>query len=165
MADAPEFTGAKLVCLIGGKLLTLLRDDTPDIPFPNHWDLPGGGREGAESAEACVLRETQEEFGLRLEPGMLIWRRWYHSLVAPDTRSAWFGAVLSANWADRITFGEEGQRWALMPPADWLALPRLVPQFHTRVQDGLSAMDKCLSSRGETPISPTLRTAFRQELP
>ena len=56
MSGGP-FAGAKVALICGGDVLTYLRDDRPELPFPGCWDLPGGGREGEESAEACVLRE------------------------------------------------------------------------------------------------------------
>ena len=43
------FHGAKLLLMNQGRMLTLLRDDLAHIPFPAHWDLPGGGREGDEA--------------------------------------------------------------------------------------------------------------------
>ena len=49
------------------QILLLLRDDIPTIPFPNHWDLPGGHVEPGESPEACIVREMKEEIGLDLE--------------------------------------------------------------------------------------------------
>ena len=55
-----SFDGAKLALFLGKDLVVILRDDKPDIPYPAHWDLPGGGREGAETPEACALRETYE---------------------------------------------------------------------------------------------------------
>ena len=68
-----EFSGAKLALFLGQELLVILRDDRPDIPYPGHWDLPGGGREGDETPQACVLRETQEEVGLKLTENDLGW--------------------------------------------------------------------------------------------
>ena len=61
-----EFNGCKLAALYEDKILTYLRDDIAYIPFPNQYDLPGGGREGDETPEDCVLRELHEEFGLLL---------------------------------------------------------------------------------------------------
>ena len=164
MGNEPDFSGAKLVLLIGGQLLTLLRCDRPDIPFPGCWDLPGGGREGRESAEDCALRETFEEVGLRLEARDLVWRAEFAMPARPGARSIWFGASLSAEVARDIRFGDEGQGWALVPPLDWLIHPKVVPHFPDRVRLGLETLTKCLKNRQDSPISGPLSAAFRQEL-
>jgi 8-oxo-dGTP diphosphatase len=56
------------IILINSKrqILLLLRDDIPSIPFPNHWDLPGGHLMPGESPETCVRREMIEEMELEL---------------------------------------------------------------------------------------------------
>ena len=54
-----DFVGAKAALFCGGRLLTHLRDDRPGLPWPAMWDLPGGGREGAETPEQCLLRELE----------------------------------------------------------------------------------------------------------
>jgi 8-oxo-dGTP diphosphatase len=56
-----DFGGTKLILFIGDRIVVLRRDDKPDIPWPGRLDLPGGGRDGIETAEVCVLRETREE--------------------------------------------------------------------------------------------------------
>jgi 8-oxo-dGTP diphosphatase len=140
-----DFAGAKLVLLIGGRLLTLLRDTRSDIVFPGHWDMPGGAREGDESPEACILRETREEFGLVLEPSVLIWRGLFDSPTTPGLKAWWFAATLPAEAEARIVFGEEGQRWALMAPGDWLAEPLAIPHFTSRVRAGLAALGEAVA--------------------
>lgn len=43
------------------QVLLLLRDDKPEIPFPNMWDLPGGHVEPDETPFECIVREMLEE--------------------------------------------------------------------------------------------------------
>ena len=56
-------------CLLfdkNGKLLIYLRDNKPDIPFPNHWDLFGGMIEEGETPGQALVREVEEELGITL---------------------------------------------------------------------------------------------------
>ena len=55
------FLGAKLAILVHDRVVTILRDDIPTIPWPGCWDLPGGAREGVETPEETVLRELKAE--------------------------------------------------------------------------------------------------------
>jgi 8-oxo-dGTP diphosphatase len=48
------------------RLLIYLRDDNPEIPFPNHWDLFGGHLENDETPEQALVREVKEEIGIEL---------------------------------------------------------------------------------------------------
>ena len=56
-----EFSGCKIALLCDDKLLTILRDDISTIPWPNMWELPGGGRENEETPIFMVGTSTQEE--------------------------------------------------------------------------------------------------------
>lgn len=49
------------------QILLLLRDDIPTIPYPNMWDIPGGHVENGETPEECIVREIEEEMGMRIE--------------------------------------------------------------------------------------------------
>lgn len=47
-----------------GKFLVYLRDNNPEIPFPNHWDLIGGHVEKRETPLDALKREMMEEIEL-----------------------------------------------------------------------------------------------------
>ena len=50
-----------------GEFLLYLRDNKPDIPFPDHWDLIGGHLEEGESPEQALIREVKEELDIDLK--------------------------------------------------------------------------------------------------
>ena len=50
-----------------GRLLVYLRDNKPDIPFPNHWDFFGGHVEEGETPDEGLVREVKEELGIKLK--------------------------------------------------------------------------------------------------
>jgi 8-oxo-dGTP diphosphatase len=131
------FHGAKIALICGDALIAYRRDDTPGIPNPGLWDLPGGGREGDETPEQTTLREVEEEFGLALDPACISWRRRYPSVDHPG-HLGWFlvGALDRADIA-RVRFGDEGERWEMMPLATFLDHPRAVPALRARLADYL----------------------------
>lgn len=115
-----------------GSLLTCLRDDYDWIPFPAHWDLPGGGAEPGEGPVECALRELDEEFGLRLPPDRLTGRS-FPGRDDPARKSWLFSGTITADEITTIRFGDEGQEWRMMPVAEFIAHPRAVPHFRQRV--------------------------------
>jgi 8-oxo-dGTP diphosphatase len=127
-----DFTGAKAALFCGSSVLTCLRDDRPDLRWPGLWDLPGGGREGVESAEDCLLRELWEEFGLALPHDRLVWRRVFPSMVEAGRESVFFGGWLTPAEVAAIRFGDEGQGWEMMPVAGFLGHGRAVPEMQRR---------------------------------
>lgn len=127
-----EFVGAKAALFCDASILTYLRDDRPGLGWAGLWDLPGGGREGSESPETCLLRELEEEFGLRLSAGRLLWRRAFPSMIDPAKTSFFFGGRVGPEEIAAIRFGSEGQRWEMMPVADFVSHPQAVPDLQRR---------------------------------
>lgn len=139
---APDFDGAKIAILRGGDVLTLLRDDRPDIPFPNEWDLPGGGRDGDETALQTVTRELFEELSVTLDPSKIV----YHAKENASARTGVAVHFFVARWdelSDReIVLGDEGQRWCWMPIAEFLTRKDAVEPLRGRLSRALAARPK-----------------------
>ncbi|MCX7286537.1 MAG: NUDIX hydrolase [Rhodobacterales bacterium] len=127
-----DFVGAKAALFCGTGVLTCKRDDLPGLPWAGLWDLPGGGREAGETPEDCFLRELDEEFGLRLGADRLIWRRVFPSMLDATRASVFFAGHVTQDEVDRVRFGDEGQGWALMPVAEFLAHDGAVPEMQRR---------------------------------
>ena len=132
MAQAVDFHGAKAAFFSGTRLLTYLRDDKPGLIFRNQWDLPGGGREGDETPETCLLRELYEEFGLTLPPERLE-HRWIGPAMHAPGQSVFFAGLLHPAEIAAIRFGDEGQYWQMMEVAEFLARPDAIPALQHRV--------------------------------
>lgn len=134
-----DVMGAKLALFIGEDLAVILRDDRPGLLWADHWDLPGGGREGNESPLDCAIRETREELSLTIAPQVVTWGRAYQNSIG---RTVWFfAAQLPAHHRDDIVLGDEGQRWDLMAPDRFLADPKVVPVFKPRLRDYLDGVN------------------------
>ena len=130
MSDA-TFHGEKVFVFLGGRLLVIRRDNYAHIPWPGRLDIPGGGREGSETPEDCVLRETREEVGLHLGVRDLGWRRRFEG----DGGVSWFFATaLPAARVSEIRLGDEGTAWHLIAPDDYLSRQDAIPHFQARLR-------------------------------
>ena len=90
-----------------GEFLLYRRDDKPEIPFPDHWDLFGGHVEAGESVEEALRRELLDELELELRDYRFFRR--YECLTGdayPNVKHI-FSAVIDAR-ADQLTL-HEGQ--------------------------------------------------------
>ena len=135
-----QFTGAKAALFCGDALLCLRRDSHPGLPWPGMWDLPGGGREGDETPEACLLREVAEEFGLHLPADRLVFRTVQPALLDPRQKAVFFAAHITKDDVAQIRFGAEGQQWALMSVRDFLNHPKAIPGLKARIRHALTAL-------------------------
>ena len=130
-----EFTGCKIALICDGQILTILRDDKEDIPWPNMWELPGGGREGNETPFECVAREVYEELSIQLSKDDVIWSRLYPSMLDENKKSVFLVGKLTQEQFESIIFGDEGQGYKLVSFEEFLTSDRVVPQLQERVRD------------------------------
>lgn len=138
MQETDGFHGAKLALLTGDRLVSILRDKDPEIPYPDMWDLPGGGREASESPEACVLRELKEELSLSLSEEDLLWKRQYISDLDGKNATWFFVAEVPELDINRIRLGAEGQAWRMWDVARFLRMSNVVPMMQVRLSDYLA---------------------------
>ena len=132
-----EFSGCKIALLCDNKLLTILRDDIPTIPWPNMWELPGGGREGEETPFECVQREVFEELGLKLEEADILWAKEYQGMLDPDKTSIFMVGTITQEEFTGIVFGDEGQAYQMMDVSQFLSDKKVIPQLQNRLSDYL----------------------------
>lgn len=130
-----DFTGCKIALICGDRILTILRDDKENIPWPNTWELPGGGREGTESPFDCAAREVYEELKIQLSKDDIVWSGIYPSMLDENKKSVFLVGKLTQEQFDNITFGDEGQSFKLMSIEEFLILDQVVPQLQERVRD------------------------------
>ena len=135
--DISDFTGCKIALFCGDKLLTILRDNEPNIPFPNTWELPGGGREGDEIPFECAAREVYEELGIHLTEDFLLWSKVYPSMLFEGKESVFLVGKLTQEQFDSIVFGDEGQSYKLMSIDEFFGSDMVVPQLQARLRDYL----------------------------
>ena len=138
--EISDFTGCKIALFCGDKLLTILRDDKLNIPYPNTWEFPGGGREGDESPFECVAREVYEELGIHLTEDCLLWSKVYPSMLFEGKESVFLVGKLRQEQFDSIVFGDEGQGYKLMNIDEFLGSDKVVPQLQDRVREYLEGI-------------------------
>lgn len=134
IGNAQTHVGTKVAIVCDGQLVTYLRDDVSHIPDPGLWDFPGGEREHGETALECVIRETEEEFGITIAPSHLIYAATYKSHQPGRADVAFFVAHLPQNLIEQIKFGDEGQYWRMMPVDVFLACEDAVRELRGALQ-------------------------------
>lgn len=130
-----DFQGCKIALICGDKVLTILRDDKDDIPCPNMWELPGGGREGNETPFECVAREVYEELNIQLSKEEVIWSEIYPGILDEKKQFVFLVGNLAQEEFEHIDFGDEGQGYKLVSFEEFLISDRVVPQLQERVRD------------------------------
>ena len=132
-----SFQGVKVALINHGNVLTILRDNIPNIPYPNMWDLAGGGRENEESSYETMRREVQEELGIDIPESDVVWVKYYDSLTNPGKKSVFMVADISDDQIKNIKFGEEGQGYQLVSFREFLENKDAIEQLKNRLLDYL----------------------------
>jgi len=102
----------------------MLRDDRADIPYPNMWDMLGGGPEALETSEQTVRREVREEVGITdFEIVAAIEKE---SDAQPGTLSWFFVGRVTPEQVAKMQLGDEGQVCRMMPVVQFLADPQAI---------------------------------------
>jgi 8-oxo-dGTP pyrophosphatase MutT (NUDIX family) len=125
---------AALLVLGDGRYIMQLRDDIPNIWYPGHWGLFGGGIDEGEDDIGALRRELREELELDFEEARLFavlnydlqpigldcyFRRYFEIGV---TAAAWERTVLHEGSAVRALTGDEALSLPRLSPYDGFAL-------------------------------------------
>ena len=133
-----SFQGVKVALINNGKVLTVLRDNIPNIPYPNMWDLAGGGRENEESPYETMRREVLEELNIDIPESNVVWVKHYESVTKPGKKSVFMVANISDHQIESIKFGEEGQRYKMVSFQEFLDNKDVIEQLKHRFLDYLN---------------------------
>ena len=136
-----DFIGAKVALVYDGNVLMIQRDNKPEIPFPNLWDFPGGGREDDETPEQCMVREVHEELAIDISKRPIGWHTVHPSMTDPEHQIGHFMVVnVTPDDIAAIRFGDEGQGWKMMPIADVMQSNEVVPALPGRLEPWLKSL-------------------------
>ena len=130
-----DFQGVKVALINNGKVLTILRDNIPNIPYPNMWDLAGGGRENEESPYETMRREVLEELNIDIPKSNVVWVKHYESLTKPGKKSVFMVANISDHQIESIKFEEEGQGYKMVTFQEFLDNKDVIEQLKHRFLD------------------------------
>lgn len=132
-----DFTGTKVALINNGQVLTMLRDNKPNIDFPGMWDFPGGSREEGETPFQVAKRELKEELGLDIVENEVIWNKVYPAATTPNKEAVFMVIEISNDRIAGVVFGGEGQGWKMADFDDFLNNKNAVPPMQERLKDYL----------------------------
>lgn len=135
----PSEAAAALIVTPDARYLMQHRDEKPGIFFPGWWGCFGGALEPGESPADAIRRELDEELGHRVDEVE------HFASLGLDFSFAGFGVLPRHFFTVRIDEGAvgrmhlaEGQGLALIPGAELLSMPRIIPYDATVIWQHLS---------------------------
>ena len=137
LKDQFDFTGVKAALLVEQSILVILRDNKPDIPWPNTWELPGEQIQGQETPLECLQREVGEVLGLICLKVSILGSKSYPSMLDKDRSAVFVVGQISQEQYREIRFGDEGQEFKLMPIEDFIKAEGVIAQLQERFKDYL----------------------------
>lgn len=93
MTRTPKLVVAALIADESGRVLITRR--RPDQPHPDQWEFPGGKMEPGESPQQALVRELEEEIGVRPSVGR-VWDVLFHRYPDDDVLMLVYGCRLAA---------------------------------------------------------------------
>jgi len=114
------------------RLLLQLRDDIPNIIYPNYWGLFGGNIEPGETPEGAIKRELEEEIGwVPSEIKYIL--RWKE--VDEDWSVNIFAAALTVDMKSlKLTEGQDLGLFTLAEMTQMQVVPKIHKMLHKVVE-------------------------------
>ncbi len=129
-------TSSTSILVHNNKILLILRDDKPEIPEPNTWQLPGGGVEEGEDYFQAIQRELKEEISIIPQQLKCLGS-------APDNTKVFFAFLTDEDVAN-IKLGNEGQKLEFFSIEDAfkINLTKKLQFYLSKFKDGISELVK-----------------------
>jgi 8-oxo-dGTP diphosphatase len=141
----------------GSRLLLQLRDNKPDIFFPNHWGLFGGLIDAGETPAEGLKREIEEELGWT-PPEFKFLLRWDES-DDPCVNHI-FAAPLTVDLSQlKLTEGQALGLFALEELTQLLLVPK-IPRLLPQVVEAIASEELTASWQSLTKLSASPTSKF-----
>jgi len=119
--ESVDIRSAAIILVKDGKALLQLRDDNPNITYPNHWGFAGGGTlEEGETYLQAAQRELEEETGYISKDPVLFQTEIYE---LPDGRVVKTKRFFEIYDGVQDIVCKEGQKIAFLSPEEIDELP------------------------------------------
>lgn len=135
--QAPRKVGVVAVCVRAGRLLVIRRSQR--VRAPGKFCFPGGAMEQGEFEDQTLIREMQEELGVRVKPI----RRLHRSITSWRVDLRWWLADLGAH-AELVPAEAEVESVHWLTVEDFLALDEVLDsnrEFLAAWRDGIFDID------------------------